>query len=118
MVVEFYKLPDGTKPAGQFIKSIEDKKLKEKTIRSVKLLEEFGSLLDEPDSKYLGDGIYELRAIHGSDITRCLYFFTYSNKAIVTNGIIKKTRKTPREVIKIAKKYREDYERRIKDERY
>ncbi len=111
MVVEFYKLPDGTKPAGVFIKSIEDKKLKAKVIRTVKLLEAFGTDLGEPDSKYLEDGIFELRTIHGSNIARCLYFFTLGDKAIVTNGLIKKTEKTPRDVIDFARKCRDDYER-------
>ncbi len=118
MIVEFYKLQDGTKPAGQFIKAIMDQKLKAKVIRSTKLLEEFGYELGEPDSKLLEDGIFELRTIPGNDIARCLYFFTVGNKAIVTNGIIKKTEKTPREVIMLAKQYRADYERRIADERY
>ncbi len=118
MIVEFYKLQDGTKPAGLFIKTIEDQKLKAKVIRSVKLLEKFGTSLGEPDSKYLGEGIFELRTIHGNDIARCLYFFTVGDKAIVTNGLIKKTEKTPRNVIETSKKYRNDYERRIKDGRY
>ena len=43
---------------------------------------------------------------------RCLYFFTVGDKAIVTNGVIKKTQKTPQEVIDLAEKYRADYERR------
>ncbi|MDC7294557.1 MULTISPECIES: type II toxin-antitoxin system RelE/ParE family toxin [unclassified Butyrivibrio] len=118
MIVEFYKLEDGTKPAGIFIKSIEDNKLKAKVIRSTKLLEEFGTSLSEPDSKMLEDGIFELRSIQGKDIARCLYFFTVGDKAIVTNGLIKKTEKTPRSAIALAKKYRSDYERRIKDGRY
>ncbi|WP_051688665.1 type II toxin-antitoxin system RelE/ParE family toxin [Butyrivibrio sp. AE2032] len=59
---------------------------------------------------------FELRTIQGNDIARCLYFFTIGDKAIVTNGIIKKTKKTPKEVILLAKKYREDYERRMLDE--
>ncbi len=116
MIVEFYKLPDGTKPAGVFIKSIEDKKLKAKVIRTVKLLESFGKELSEPDSKYLEDGIFELRTIHGNNIVRCLYFFTIGDKAIVTNGLIKKTDKTPRDAIDFSKKCRDDYERRQKDE--
>lgn len=33
--VEFYSLADGTKPVGQFIKSIEDDKLRAKVIRSI-----------------------------------------------------------------------------------
>ncbi len=116
MIVEFYKLQNGTKPAGMFIKSIEDQKLKAKVIRTIKLLETFGHDLGEPDSKHLGDGIFELRTIQGSDIARCLYYFTVGDKAIVTNGIIKKTRKTPRDVILLAKKYRDDYERRRQNE--
>ncbi len=112
MVVEFYKKESGEKPAGEFIKSIEDIKLRAKVIRTIKLLEEFGHLLGEPDSKELEDGIFELRTIQGNNIARCLYFFTVGDKAIVTNGIIKKTQKTPQNVIEVAKKYKSDYERR------
>ncbi len=108
----FYKLEDGTKPAGQFINSIEDLKLRAKVIRSVKLLEEFGYGLEMPDSKHLEDGIFELRSIQGTNIARCLYFFTVGDTAIVTNGIVKKEQKTPPGVIALAKKYRADYERR------
>ncbi len=116
MIVEFYKCVDGTKPAGQFINSIEDLKLRAKMIRTVKLLEEFGTELGEPDSKYLEDGIFELRCIQGNNIARCLYFYVVGDKAIVTNGIIKKTQKTPKEVITTAKEYRTDYERRYLNE--
>ncbi len=41
------------------------------------------------------DGIFELRAQQGSDITRVLYFFQIGNKAYLTNGFTKKTQKTP-----------------------
>ena len=71
-----------------------------------------GPLLREPYSKSLGDGIFELRIKQGNDITRVLYFFFIGNKAILTNGFIKKTQKTPKNVIETAKKYREDYQRR------
>lgn len=112
MEVIFYKTEQGIKPAGQFINSVEDKKLRAKIIRSIKLLEQFGQKLGMPDAKHLGNGIYELRTIQGNNIARCLYFFTVGDKAIVTNGVIKKTQKTPPEVIDLAQKYREDYERR------
>ncbi len=116
MEVEFFKLEDGTKPAGLFINSIEDKKLRAKVIRSIKLLEQFGRELEMPDSRTLGDGIYELRSIQSTNIARCLYFFTIGDKAIVTNGIVKKSRKTPDEAIELAKKYRAEYKRRNEDE--
>ena len=85
-------------------------------IRSVKLLERFGHELGMPDSKYLGNGIFELRIIQGSNIARCLYFFTVGDVAIITNGIVKKTQRTPPDVIKIAEEYRKDYERRFGNE--
>ena len=112
MNVIFYMKADGTKPAGAFIKSISDVKLRAKVIRSLKLLEEFGSSLTMPDSREIEDGIFELRTIQGSNIVRCLYFFTIGNTAIVTNGIVKKTQKTPTKTIKLAKKYRTDYQGR------
>ncbi len=83
MIVEFYKTIDGYKPAGAFINSIEDKKL---------------------------------RAVQGNDIARCLYFFVIGNKAVVTNGFLKKTQATPRDIIEKAKEYRENYMRRLCDE--
>ena len=114
MIVEFYRTEKGTKPAGEFIKSIEDVKLRAKVIRSLKLLETYGTELREPDSKSLGDGIFELRTIQGDNIARCLYFFFVGNKVIVTNGFIKKQQKTPPEEIELAKKYKSDYEGRYK----
>ncbi len=74
-----------------------------KIIRSVKLLEQFGRKLGMPDAKHLGNDIFELRTIQGNNIARCLYFFTVGDKAIVTNGITKKTQKTPSEVIDLKK---------------
>ena len=114
MIVEFYKTGKGKKPAGDFIKSIEDVKLRAKVVRSLKLLETYGTELREPDSKPLGDGIFELRTIQGDNIARCLYFFFVGDKAIVTNGFIKKQQKTPPEETDLAKKYKADYERRNK----
>lgn len=114
MTVEFYKTKDGNKPAGEFIKSIQDIKLRAKVVRSLKLLESYGTELREPDSKSIGDGIFELRTIQGDNIARCLYFFFVGDKAIVTNGFIKKSQKTPKEEIALAKEYKSDYEGRNK----
>ncbi len=63
----------------------------------------------EPYSKHLEDGIFELRGKVGSDISRVLYFFYHNGVIILTSGFIKKTRKTPKEEIQKAKRYRKDY---------
>lgn len=71
---EFYRIKDGKKPAKEFMLS-QDPKMKAKLFELVNLLEQYGNQLREPYSKSLGDGIFEIRAKVGTDITRVLYFF-------------------------------------------
>lgn len=106
--IEFYDRPDGTEPAKDFILSL-DTKMQAKVLRTVALLRDAGPSLREPYSKPLADGIFEIRAKFGSDITRVLYFFVIGKKVILTNGFIKKTQKTPASEIALAKQYRADY---------
>jgi phage-related protein len=73
------------------------------------LLENNGFELREPHSKHLIDGIFELRAKVGSNISRVLYFFIIGNRAILTHGFVKKTDKTPPSEIDKAKDYRNEY---------
>lgn len=109
--IEFYTLDDGDCPVAEFILSL-DPKMKAKVLRTIDLLKNNGPLLREPYSKSLSDGIFELRIKQGNDITRILYFFFTGNKAILTNGFIKKSQKTPKKIIETAKKYKEEYQRR------
>lgn len=106
--VIFYDKADGTEPAKDFILSL-DKKMRAKMLRTISLLADNGPGLREPCSKPLGDGIFELRAKVGSDISRVLYFFIVGRRVILTNGFIKKTQKTPPAELERAKRYRADY---------
>lgn len=69
--------------------------------------------LREPFSKPIKNGIFELRAQVGNDISRVLYFFYIGKKVILTNGFIKKTQKTPQKEIELALKYKNDYLKRV-----
>ena len=109
--VEYYEKSDGTYPAEEFILS-QDIKMQTKLFRLLELLELKGNELREPYSKSLSDGIFEIRAIQGNNITRVLYFFVVDKKIILTNGLVKQTQKTPENEIVLAKKYRKDYELR------
>ena len=109
--IEVYQKPDGDVPFDEFLSSL-PAKLQAKVIRDLELLEQYGNSLREPYSKYLEDGIYELRTKVSTDITRSLYFFFDGKKIIITHGFIKKQQKTPQSEIDKAKKYRSDWIRR------
>ena len=106
--IVFYDKPDGSEPAKEFLLSL-DTKMRAKTVMLIELLAQNGSELREPYSKHLVDGIFELRTKVGSDISRVLYFFVIGKRIVLTNGFIKKTQKTPRKEIELAKKYRNDF---------
>ena len=110
--VEYFERPDGSRPAEEFILE-QDFKMQAKLFMALEFLEERGPMLREPFSKPLGEGVFEIRAKQGSDISRVLYFFVVGKKVILTNGFVKKTQKTPSREIEKAKKYRAEYLNRM-----
>ena len=90
--IEYYDLPDGTYPAFEFIIS-QPPKMQAKLTWTVTLLEEHGNALRMPYSEYLGDGIFQLRAIQGNDIARVFFFFVAGKKVVLTHGFVKDTPK-------------------------
>lgn len=104
----FYDKADGTEPVKEFLDSL-DIKMRAKMLRIIVMLQKNGYELREPYSKVLSDGIMELRAKVGTDISRVLYFFVVGRKVVLTNGFTKKAQKTPREELERAKRYRSEY---------
>ena len=91
-----YDTEDERCPVQELLDSLEPKLLA-KTLRTIDLLEMNGPLLREPYSKPLENGIFELRAKQGSDITRVLYFFIVGKKEVLSNGFIKNRRRHQRQ---------------------
>lgn len=116
MIIEFYKKRNGEKPVKEFLDGL-PAKLAAKTRLSIDLLRSEGYRLQMPFVEKLTDDIWELRTKQGSDITRICYFFFDGEKAILTNGFVKKTTKTPYKEIEKAKMYRQDYYRRKNHEK-
>ena len=85
----------------EFIDS-QDPKTQRKFFFVVQLLEEFGHKLPQPHAKYIDDEIFELRFKGREGAIRVLYFFFHQDKAIFTNGFIKKSDKTPKNEKEIA----------------
>jgi phage-related protein len=73
-----------------FLSSLTDKEVA-KVIRTIELLEEFGNNLGMPHSKYMSDGLLELR-VRGTREIRIFYCFN-KNKAVLLHACIKKTQK-------------------------
>ncbi len=106
--IEFYETENGKCPVKEFVEE-QDEAMKAAILQVIDLLAEYGNMLEMPHSKYLKDGIIELRVKVAPKITRILYFFTTGKKAVLTNGFLKKTRTTPSEEIEKALKYKKDY---------
>lgn len=60
------------------------------------------------------DDIWEVRIKKGSNAYRIFCFFDNDELVVLTNGIIKKTQKTPKQDIKRAERYKKDYFERKK----
>lgn len=106
--IELYENENSSCPVKEFIDSL-DIKMKARVFRTIELLEKYGNQLRLPYSKSLGDGIFELRCQQSNNITRILYFFFVNQNIVITNGFTKKTQKTPRNEIELAKTRRKDY---------
>ena len=106
--VVLYETEDGKTPVEDWMDSL-DPKMRAKLIAMLLLLEEKGNALRKPYTESLGDGIFELRAIQGNNISRALFFFYFNKRIIVTNGFIKKQQKTPANEIQLAKERRLDF---------
>ena len=72
--MDFYEKENGEQPAKEFMLSL-DKKLRAKLADTIMILQDNGYELREPYSKHISEGIFELRAKQGSDITRVMFFF-------------------------------------------
>ena len=107
--VIFYRLPNGTAPAEEFIQDLEEG-IRAKALRSIGLLEENGPDLGMPFSRFLVRGIYELRIQESGNAVRVLYFFMKGRTAVLTHGFVKKTQTTPLREIDRARRYRTDFE--------
>lgn len=78
--VIYYEDKNGVSPILNFIEEM-NLKHQAKIIRTIELLEVNGPALREPFSKYIGDNLFELRIIFGSDISRIIYFLSKVKKS-------------------------------------
>lgn len=68
-----------------------------KIIKAVGLLEEYGHTIRYPHTKYISDGVFELRVIGSNNIR--IFFIFQNDEAVILHAIIKKTQKIPKKEI-------------------
>jgi len=100
--IEFYKTQSGKSPIKNWLIGL-DIKTKAKIFKNIEMLKEFNINLKAPYVKPLEDKLYELRTKDSKGIYRIIYF-AYTNKTFyLLNGFVKKSQKTPKNEIELAK---------------
>jgi len=103
--VLFYKSHSGNEPVREWLQSLtrEEKKIIGEDIKTV----QFGWPLGMPLIRKLDSGLWEVRSHLGNRIARVL-FTTINENMVLLHGFIKKSQKTPKEEIQLAKKRASD----------
>jgi phage-related protein len=100
--VNYYTDAEGKQPVKEWIETLEIK-LQLKIFRAMDLLETFNLQLKAPYVKPIEDKLYELRVKDARGIYRVIYFAHTGRTFVMLNGFAKKTQKTPRAEIELAK---------------
>ena len=111
--VEFYETQDGECQVWDFLEGLRIKAASNKDARIqhkqaslyIELLQQNGTHMNENITKHLEDGIWELRP--GNN--RVFYFFFQDDIFVLLHQFRKKSQKTPKREIEIAKRERDDY---------
>jgi phage-related protein len=100
---EFYAEPGGASPVEAFLDSL-DAKTRARFYWSIEQLRVRNVRAREPLVKHLEDKLWELREESRGDIYRIIYFFFTGRRIVLLHGFGKKTRKTPRRELEIARR--------------
>ena len=73
-------------------------------IHIAEMVEEFGPALGKPYTAPMGNGLFEIRSKGKEGIGRSLYCMLKGKEIIILNSFIKKTSKTPKKELDLAKK--------------
>jgi phage-related protein len=111
----FYRKESGRSPIEDFIlRCNEQEKLE--IIAHLDALSQLGFEARRPLVDYLEDGIYELRVRVLKKQIRVLYFFFHRDRIVITNAFVKKSTKIYIKEIEKAKRFREDFISRSKND--
>lgn len=79
-------------------------KIQARMLKLLDLVEKHGANLGSPHTEPIGDGLFEIRAKAQEGIGRSLYCYMKGPHIMVLHAFIKKTNKTPKSDLDIARK--------------
>ncbi len=100
--INYYTNEQGNKPVKEWIDSFTIKP-KNKIFNKIAMLKDRGLDLAPPHVKHLEDKLYELRIEESTNIYRVIYFAHTGRQFVLLHGFTKKTQKTPKKDIDLAK---------------
>ena len=101
--IRFFETEFGNMPVKEWLLSLPKSHRREIGWR-IEVLQERGHQLGMPMSKSLKKGLYELRVPYENVAYRVFYSFVEGNIVLLIHGIIKKSQKTPKKDIDLARK--------------
>ncbi|MFW2572352.1 type II toxin-antitoxin system RelE/ParE family toxin [Legionella sp. 29fVS95] len=87
-------------------------KIQARMIKLLELIEKHGANLGHPHTEAMGDGLFEIRAKAQEGIARSLYCYMKGRHIIVLHAFIKKSQKTPKTDLDLARKRKAEVERK------
>jgi len=100
--VVFYHDDSGSSPVREFLAGLEPR-VQDSLLASVEILRVRNVHTREPLVKHLEDKLWELRDQVRGNSYRLLYFFFTGRRIVFVHGFQKKTRKTPRRELELAR---------------
>lgn len=105
--VVFYQTDTGSEPVRDWLKSlsIDDKRIIGEDIKTV----QFGWPLGIPLVDSLNHGLWEVRSRLSAGRIARIIFFMDENAMVIVNGFMKKSCKTPKDILEISRKRKRLY---------
>ncbi|MCB1154834.1 type II toxin-antitoxin system RelE/ParE family toxin [bacterium] len=102
--ITFYELPSGRQPVTEYLNTCHPK-VREKIVAAIVRLEALGPTAGPHTKKIVTEqNLFELRISHQQGISRIIYFTLTSSHLVLLHAFTKKTQKTPRREIEVAKR--------------
>src|SRR5438105_2011365 len=86
-------------------------KIQARMLKLLELIEKHGANLGPPHTEPKGDGLFEIRAKAQKGIGRSLYCYMKGQHIIILHAFIKKSNKTPKSDLNLAKQRKAEVER-------